>query len=372
MKRVLQIVADGNPGGGTTNVLALTSDLTRHGGLQLAFVVQEGSYALGEAQRLGVETRGLDFARSRVPFAAARALRVAVDEFAPDLVHVHGSRAGFFLACASRATGFPPVAYTVRGYHFLGKPLGVRHGAALAERFAHSRADATVHVCRYDSELADRWHLVPRGARRAVIYNGIDPTELPRAADTDLRCVAFLGRLSYQKDPQLLAEIAAGLARAGYRLRVIGGGESEAELTARLRALKIADKVELLGALPRTRALAELASAGALVLPSRWEGLPIAPIEAMAIGVPVVAANVSGLPEIIESGESGTLIDARAPEPYVAALRALCEDLPLRARTIAAGHAVVESRFHRARNLEAHLALYASLLEANKSRTRAT
>ena len=372
MKRVLQIVADGNPGGGTTNVLALTGDLARHGGLQPAFVVQQGSYALAEAQRLGVETRGLDFARSRMPFAPARALRVAVDELTPDLVHVHGSRAGFFLACASRSSGLPPVVYTVRGYHFLGKPFGVRHAAALAERFAHSRADATVHVCRYDSELADRWHLVPRGAKRTVIYNGIDPAELPRAADTDLRCIAFLGRLSFQKDPQLLAGIAAGLARAGYRLRVIGGGESEAEFAARLRALGIADKVELLGALPRTLALAELASAGALVLPSRWEGLPIAPIEAMAIGVPVVAANVSGLPEIVESGVSGALIDARTPEPYVSALRALCEDLPLRARTIAAGRAVVESRFNRARNLEAHLALYASLLEANSSRSRAT
>lgn len=370
MKRVLEIVADGNPGGGTTNVLALLGDLARHGGFELSFVVQEGSYALGEAQRLGVETRGLDFARSRVPFAAARALHVMVDELAPDVVHVHGSRAGFFLACAPRGGGFPPVAYTVRGYHFLGKPPGARELAALAERFAHGRADATVHVCHYDSNLADRWHLVPRAALRTVIYNGIDPAELPRASDTDLRSIAFLGRLSFQKDPELLAAIAAGLAQAGYRLRVIGGGESEAGFRARLRAHRVGDKVELLGALPRARALAELASAGALVLPSRWEGLPIAPIEAMAIGVPVVAANVSGLPEIVESGVSGTLVDARAPEPYVAALRALCEDLPLRARTIAAGRAVVESRFLRAHNLEAHAALYASLLDANKSRSR--
>ena len=90
------------------------------------------------------------------------------------------------------------------------------------------------------------------------------------------------------------------------------------------------------------------------------------------MGVPVVAANVSGLPEIVESGVSGELVDARAPGPYVDALRRLCEDLPLRARTIAAGRAVVEKRFLRARNLEAHVDLYASLLDANRSRTRAT
>ena len=371
MKRVLQIVADGNPGGGTTNVLALLGDLARHGGFELAFIVQEGSYALREADKLGVETRGLDFAHSRVSFAAARALRVAVDELAPDLVHVHGSRAGFFLAWAPRGGGFPPVAYTVRGYHFLGKPHPVRELAALAERFAHMRADASVHVCRYDAALADRWHLVPSGALRAVIYNGLDPAELPRAANTDLRTIAFLGRLSHQKDPELLAEIAAGLARAGYRLRVIGGGEAEAGFAARLRELGIAGAVELLGALPRAQALEELASAGALVLPSRWEGLPIAPIEAMAIGVPVVAANVSGLPEIVESGVTGELVDGRAAAPYVAALRRLCEDLPLRARTIVAARVAVEKRFLRARNLEAHVDLYASLLDANRSRTRA-
>ena len=153
---------------------------------------------------------------------------------------------------------------------------------------------------------------------------------------------------------------------------MIGGGESEAFFRGRLRELRIEDRVELLGALPRAEALAELASAGALVLPSRWEGLPIAPIEAMAIGVPVVAANVSGLPEIVLSGVSGALIDARAPEPYVAALRALCEDLPLRTRTLAAGRAAVESRFLRARNLEAHVELYASLLQVKTPRSRAT
>ena len=363
MPRILHIVADGAPGGGTTNVLALLGDLRAHGGFELAFAVERGSYAFEQAQRLGVPAFGVDFARTRLPFAAARALGRVIAEVAPGIVHVHGSRAGFFLACTPRGARFPRVVYTVRGYHFLGKPAVVRELAALAERVAHGRADVNVHVCAYDQALAERWHLLPRGARRQVIYNGIDRADLPHAADTDLRVVAFLGRLTAQKDPFLLAEIARGLDAAGYRLRVIGGGDLEGPFRARLRELRIESKVELLGSLARKDALAALASAGALVLPSRWEGLPIAPIEAMAIGIPVVAANVSGLPEIVESGVSGELVDERRPEPYVAALRRLCEDADYRARTIAAGLRVVEAKFLRARNLEAHARLYGSLSE---------
>ena len=366
MPRVLQIVADGAPGGGTTNVLALLGDLRAHGGFELAFAVERGSHAFAEAQRGGVRVFGVDFARTRLPFAAARALAGVIAEFAPEIVHVHGSRAGFFLACAPRGSRFPRVVYTVRGYHFLGKPIGVRELAALAERVAHARADVNVHVCAYDQALAERWHLLPRGARRQVIYNGIDRGDLPRSADTDLRRIAFLGRLTAQKDPFLLAEIARALDAAGYRLRVIGGGDLEDAFRARLAELGIASRVELLGSLARKDALAALASAGALVLPSRWEGLPIAPIEAMAIGIPVVAANVSGMPEIVEPGVSGELVDERRPEPYVAALRRLCEDASYRARTIAAGLRSVETKFLRARNLEAHVRLYESLLAGSE------
>jgi glycosyltransferase involved in cell wall biosynthesis len=362
MTRVLHVVADGEPGGGTTNVLALLADLRAHGGYELAFAVQRESYAQGVARGLDIPAFGVEFARSRAPFAAARALADVIANVRPQIVHVHGSRAGFFLAFAKRTPAFPRVVYTVRGYHFLRKPPVLRELAALAERVAHQRADVNVHVCGYDQALAGRWHLLPAGARRQVIYNGIEHAELPRASDTDLRCVAFLGRLTYQKDPLLLAAIARDLDVAGYRLRVIGGGDMEDAFRARLVQFGIESRVELLGSLPRKDALAALASAGALVLPSRWEGLPIAPIEAMAIGIPVVAANVSGLPEIVESGVSGELVDARAPAPYVAAIRRLCEDAVYRARTLEAATRVVDAKFLRARNLEAHVALYASLL----------
>lgn len=371
MTRVLHIVADGAPGGGTTNVLALLGDLVAHGGFELSFIVQSDSYALRQAESLGVAAFGVDFARSRLPFVAAPAIQRRVRALAPEVVHVHGSRAGFFFGfCGAHGSG-PRVAYTVRGYHFLEKPLGVRELAALAERFAHARADASVHVCRYDEALAERWRLVPKDHRRVVIYNGIDPRELPAPRDPEPRRIAFLGRLTYQKDPFLLAEIASGLARAGYRLRVIGGGDMEAEFRARVEALGASRSVELLGALPRRDALLALASAAALVLPSRWEGLPIAPIEAMALGIPVVAANVSGLPEIVESGVSGELIAGRDAAAYVAALRRLCEDAPYRARAIEAGKRAVEAKFLRARNLEAHVALYESLLASPGTRRRA-
>ena len=162
LMRVLHVVADGSPGGGTTNVLALLNDLSSAGYHDLHLATDADSYAAQKGREIGVAVHELEFFGSRLSLRPAFSLRSIVGAAQPDLVHVHGARAGFHFALASVGLHTPSV-YTIRGYHFLRKPVVLRWLAATAERLSSQRTTATVHVCHYDSDIATRWKLVPRG-----------------------------------------------------------------------------------------------------------------------------------------------------------------------------------------------------------------
>lgn len=117
--------------------------------------------------------------------------------------------------------------------------------------------------------------------------------------------VAFVGRLELVKGPDLFLDIAsAGDALPGFAL--IGGGSMEEELRRRVEAERLGDRVAFLGAVPD--GMAWLAQADALALPSRHEGMPMVLLEAAACGVPVVAFDVGGVPEVLDGGPAARRI----------------------------------------------------------------
>jgi glycosyltransferase involved in cell wall biosynthesis len=164
------------------------------------------------------------------------------------------------------------------------------------------------------------------------------------------------------KNPLQALDVLAALGDSSYRLVVIGDGPLMAPLRERVAALGLAGRVELAGSLPRPAALARLAACDLLLVPSLWEGMPLAPLEAMALGLPVVASRVGGLPEIIEDGASGVLIDGHDPRPYAAAVRRLSEDAAWRAALVARARAEVAARFSWAAAREVYLAIYREAL----------
>ena len=166
-----------------------------------------------------------------------------------------------------------------------------------------------------------------------MIPNGIDLAGLPAARGTPGgRTLGFLGRLEAVKNPLFLLDLLAALEGGDHRLVVIGDGPLMGALRARAAALALTDRVELLGSLPRAAALERLAALDVLVVPSLWEGMPLAPLEAMAIGVPVVAHRVGGLPEIIADGRTGLLIDGLDPAGYARAVGRLTDGSALARR----------------------------------------
>ncbi|MDP6529454.1 MAG: glycosyltransferase [Gemmatimonadota bacterium] len=129
------------------------------------------------------------------------------------------------------------------------------------------------------------------------------------------------------------------------RLRVVGGGPEAAALQSLARELGISDRTEFRGRISHDRIPEELHGFEVFVAPSRREGLGVAVLEAAACGVPVVASRVGGLPETVDDGRSGILLEPEDVDALATALIQLCTDAGLRARMGRHGREWVLDRF---------------------------
>ena len=352
---ILHVVGDGGEGGGTTVVLQLAQGFSERG-VSVGVAGPAGSYLLEEASRHGIPVLGLDFRTRRGSLRVARALEQHLRAAPGTIVHAHGARGGLptaLLPAMLRAAS----VYTVHGFHYHHKLPGVRHLAMAAERLCMQRAAATVFVSHSDERIARGAKLVPHSAETHVIHNGASPAA--PGAKKPAFDIAFLGRLHFQKNPEILTRILQALRPLRPTLCVIGSGELEPTLRAHVAAAGLGDQVSFLGRQPHADALRCLARARLMLLPSRWEGLPVSVIEAMHRGIPVVASDVAGTREVVVDGETGYLVPADDVQGYAVRIRHLLEDEEARRGMGACGFARARSCFSIAAQLDAHAPLYA-------------
>jgi len=146
----------------------------------------------------------------------------------------------------------------------------------------------------------------------------------------------------------------AALAGAGvpFDCRLIGDGPERAFLEAECRRLGIADRVHFLGAQAHQATLAEVAQADVFVLASFAEGLPVALMEAMALGVPCVSTTIAAIPELILDRQNGLLVPPANPEALFAALKWLADDAMLRRELGVQARATAEAQYNLVHNLD--------------------
>jgi glycosyltransferase involved in cell wall biosynthesis len=169
--------------------------------------------------------------------------------------------------------------------------------------------------------------------------------------------VVYAGRLSDEKGVDVLIEAVAG--STGLRLDVAGDGPARRQLEAHAAALRARDRVTFHGRLDPLPLQDLLRASAVAAVPSRWyENMPLAVLEAFAVGLPVVATALGGIPELIEPGTDGDLVAPNDPAALGRSLSAFVED-PTRAFEMGrAARAKVERAYAPAGHLEGLTALY--------------
>jgi glycosyltransferase involved in cell wall biosynthesis len=211
-----------------------------------------------------------------------------------------------------------------------------------------------------------------------VIHCGIDgsvfqPTERPATGTLQVTCI---GTLHEVKGQRYLIEAISALAARGVDVQAtfIGDGEDREALERQVAELGIADRVTFAGQRPRAEVLQRLAVSDVLVAPSvptaegKREGLPVVLIEALAAGVPAVASDLSGIPELVETDVTGILVPPGDSAAIADALERLARDPDLRARLAAGGRSRVAAEF----DLDANARHLIERFRASAAAARAT
>lgn len=214
-----------------------------------------------------------------------------------------------------------------------------------------------------------------KSERLHVIENGIDVEQFQRRRSTtearqaigwptDGICIGAIGRLSAEKGFDVLIEAVHQLRHEFPQLRLViaGDGPLHQTLAEQIQRLQLEGVVRLLGFCEDVPALLE--SLDAFVLSSRREGLPNVVLEAMAMGLPIVATSVAGIPRIIDDGSNGLLVPADDRAALAAAVRRCITDEELRRRLgAAARNAAVQRHSFAVRTQRLH-EVYQDLLSA--------
>jgi glycosyltransferase involved in cell wall biosynthesis len=272
-------------------------------------------------------TVGHDWRRLLQMPAAILRLRRAVAQIRPDLIFTIGT---FSNVVTSMAIDTVPVVLSDH-LNMTMRLRDARFGAATAWFMRRTYPDRLMVVA--SQELAEDLRQNFRVTRTAVIPNGIDASivrlraEEPGPPLAPSRYFISVGRLTEQKDVGTLLRAFAIVAQQRMldELRVVGDGEQRGMLQSLARELGIVDRVHFLGHIPNPYPL--IKNARALVLSSIWEGFAYVPIEAMALGVPVIStACPSGPVEILGNGEYGLLVPSRDPAKLAEAMVKVSRD----------------------------------------------
>lgn len=262
-------------------------------------------------------------------------------------IHAHFADANFVYAGAISAWSGIPYGVTTHRYDILEDPID--RGTAVE---LYRGASAIVTVSEFNRRFMAKKYPISEGEIQ-IVHCGIDLTRFtyvdkPQRIGEPLRLLN-VGRLAAMKAQDVLLKALRIVKDHGvpFTLEVIGGGALLDELERLTIDLGLADSVVFHGACSEAFVRERLAAADLFVLSSRSEGLPVACIEALAVGTPVIATRIFGVPELIDHGVSGMLVSPDDPKALAEAI-CLAHAQPQRLRAMReAGRRAVEAGFER-------------------------
>ena len=232
-------------------------------------------------------------------------LRRVIREQKPDLIHAHDMRAGFFSALCC---GKIPLVSHIHNNAYDARGLSPKTVGYLLAGFKAK------HILWVSQSSFDGYAFHKLFAKKSsVLYNTIDTEQIfaKKAQDTNTYDydMIYVGRLTFQNDPQRLMRLCARLkeSKPDLKAAIVGTGELEEELKALCVQLNLQETVHFLGF--QSNPIKMVADSKAMILTSRWEGTPMCALEAMALGTPVVSTPSDGMMDLLEDGVSGYLTE---------------------------------------------------------------
>lgn len=221
----------------------------------------------------------------------------------PQVVHLHSTFSGVIGRCVClvlKPWRSPKIVYCPHAFSFLMESSPAKQRVySLIERLLQKVTDVIICVSQYEMDKAAAFGIDRR--RMTLIYNGIHHKDDQQKVDEQQSIhLLFVGRLDYQKGFDVLLKAYSKVQRSDLKLTVVGSAVNE-ESVERPEI----DSVEYLPWVTPAEVNALYQKADALIVPSRWEGFAMVPLEGMAMGLPVIASDCTSLPELVSHGVTG-------------------------------------------------------------------
>ncbi len=252
----------------------------------------------------------------------------------PEVVHAHSSKAGALARIAGMLCGVP-VVYTPHGMPFLMRRRRfISRFYRLIERFLANWTAVIIAVSDEERQACLTLGYAPNRVR--LIPNGVMPGDERDIVirNTGVLQIGFFGRLALQKAPDTLldaaAEVISHMPQTFFTF--YGDGDLAPKLSEMIRRMVLSSHVRLAGAYGQSDAVSLMRQMDVVAVPSLWEGCPYVVLEAFQAGVPVVAARVGGICDLIVDGANGILTEAGSAESLCDGLLRVLRDAGLRER----------------------------------------
>lgn len=348
-------------GGVERHVLGLIKGLAPRG-ISPLLVLFHANELAAQARGLGIEPIILPTSNLSLPTTVRRLAQI-LKQRNITIVHAHGYKATVFCALARAWYQFA----MVKTEHGLPEPMARNPILAwrnllyhVADSIALRATGAT--VCYVTDDLRRSYQQKHSGLPAMVIPNGVenmDRRQFPRPPELRKEWFNLLvvGRLDTVKGHRFAIEaMAADGIAPDVRLHFVGLGPLHSELQSLAKSLGVARRVNLLGF--RRNIYDYIAHCDILLMPSLHEGLPYTLLEAMALGTPIIASNIGGLPEVLEDGATALLVPARDAASLALAIVRLHDDQGLRSQLGKEAHRLQQAKYTLDVMSENYLAVY--------------
>ncbi|MBT9164248.1 MAG: N-acetyl-alpha-D-glucosaminyl L-malate synthase [candidate division WS2 bacterium] len=349
--RVAHLIGGGDVGGAKQHLLTLLSHLNSNKFIPSIIALGDG-ILVKEAKDLNIKTHVMPY-KGVLWWKVLKPLKEIIRQEKPDILHTHGVRANFYgrVSClGERKTRVITTVHSIPFYDYSNPLWGV--AATLVDTATSKMVDSFVAVSK-----AVLNHLLKRGvplSKIEVIYNAIDETDLTSTSEktVSIPVIGTVGRLVKVKGHVYLVEaIPAVMKKYGpVEVRFIGDGPSKEYLVSVARKLNIQEQVVFTGRVKDV--YKEISQFTIGVFPSLMEGMGLAVIETMAMGIPIIASRVGGIEEVVAHEKTGLLVERKNPAVLADSIINLLENESFRQRLGQEGRKQVLLRFNLNHMLE--------------------